>query len=215
MTYPPEPWRLCGQLSVSLWRLPKQQLPAVAEGMSPVLVGGAGFLGTAWVVYQPGSVLEYNELLVAVLVRRGARLRVCITQIWVDSEASRQGGRALWGIPKEMATFEISATAPLRARAQGIATASTSDRIILPGTWPLRYTIAQPMAGGITESRVRVRTRLAVRTASWQIDRSGPLGWLHDHRPFFSVAMHDFDMRFGGDPAAREGGRTRLPWRRR
>ncbi|MDR7300033.1 acetoacetate decarboxylase family protein [Haloactinomyces albus] len=212
MTYPPEPWRLCGQLSLSLWRLPKQQLPAVAEGLSPVLVGGAGILGTAWVVYQSGSVLEYNELLVAVLVRRGARLRACITQIWVDSEASRQGGRALWGIPKDMATFEVPATVPLRARAPGIASVSTSDRGTLPGTWPLRYTVAQPVAGGVGESRVRVRTRLTMCTASWQVDPSGPLGRLHGHRPFASVAMRDFGMWFGGDSAIRAGGRIRLPW---
>lgn len=199
MTYPPEPWWLRGRLWVSLWRLPKQLLPAVPEGTSPALTGGSGILGTAWVVYDPGSVLEYNELLVAVLVRRGARLRACITQIWVDSEASQQGGRALWSIPKDMATFEVPTTAPLRMRAHGIASATMADRATLPGSWPLRYTIAQPEAGGVRESRVRVRSRMAVCTASWQFDATGPLGWLDGRRPFLSAAMCDFEMRFGDD----------------
>ncbi|NYH77438.1 hypothetical protein FHR84_000752 [Actinopolyspora biskrensis] len=204
MTYPPQPWWLCGELSVSLWRLPKRLLPAVPEGLSPVLLGDAGVVGTAWVLYRSGSVLEYNELLAAVLVRRGARLRACVTHIWVDSEASRRGGRALWGIPKESATFWVESAEPLRIEAHGIASASLGDRVTLPGKWPLGYRLAQPMAGDIVESRVRVRGRAAVRTASWYPDPHGPLGWLHGRRPFLSLAMHDFEMRFGAeaDPPA-------------
>lgn len=197
MTYPPQPWWLCGELSVSLWRVPKRLLPAVPEGLSPVLLGEVGLVGTAWVLYRSGSVLEYNELLAAVLVRRGARLRACITHIWVDSAASRQGGRALWGIPKESATFGVDSVEPLRIEAHGIASASLGDRVTLPGKWPLGYRIAQSMAGSLVESRVRVRGRAAVRTASWHLAPHGPLGWLHGREPFLSLALHGFEMRFG------------------
>ncbi|WP_026152464.1 acetoacetate decarboxylase family protein [Actinopolyspora halophila] len=204
MSYPPSPWRLCGELSVSLWRLPRRLLPAVPEGLSPVLLGEAGVVGTAWVLYRSGSVLEYNELLVAVLVRRGARLRACLTQIWVDSAASLWGGRALWGIPKERAEFGVESVEPLRIEAHGIASASMTDRVTLPKKWPLGYRIAQSLAGDIVESRVRVRGRMAVRTASWHPEPDGPLGWLHGRRPFVSLALHDFEMRFGAeaDPPA-------------
>ncbi len=194
MSYPPEPWRLCGRLSVSLWWVPARQLPVVPDGTVPVRVGGSGLIGTAFVEYGPGSVLEYNELLVAVLVRRGARLRACVSQIWVDSGSSRQGGRELWSIPKETATFEIS-TGVLRA--QGIATAATTEGVTVPGTWPFRYKIAQQAPGGLQESRVRLRSRLTVRRATWQVDRPGPLDWLDGHRPFLSLGVDDFDMRFG------------------
>lgn len=199
MTYPPQPWWLCGELSVSLWRLPRRLLPAVPEGLSPVLLGDRGLLGTAWVLYRSGSVLEYNELLAAVLVRRGARFRACVTHIWVDSAASLRGGRELWGIPKEMATFGVDSVDPLRIEAHGIASASLSDRVPLPGKWSLGYRIAQSMAGGIVENRVRARGRFAVRTSSWHPDPHGPLGWLHGRGPFLSLAMHDFGMRFGGE----------------
>lgn len=199
MTYPPQPWWLCGELSVSLWRLPKRLLPAVPEGLSPVLLGETGIVGTAWVLYRSGSVLEYNELLAAVLVWRGARFRACITHIWVDSEASRQGGRALWGIPKERASFGVESVEPLRIEAHGIASASLADRVRLPKKWPLGYRIAQSVAGDIVESRVRVRGRAAVRTASWHLDPRGPLGWLRGRSPFLSLAMHDFGMRFGAE----------------
>ncbi len=205
MSYPPQPWWLCGELSVSLWRLPKRLLPAVPAGLSPVLLGNAGIVGTAWVLYRAGSVLEYNELLAAVLVRRGLRFRACITHIWVDSEASRQGGRELWGIPKEKAAFEVAAVDPLRIEARGIASATVADRLTLPKEWSLGYRIAQLVAGGVLESRVRVRGRAAVRTASWHPDPTGPLGWLHGRRPFFSVALHDFTMRFGAESPVGSG----------
>lgn len=201
MSYPPEPWRLRGQMSVSLWRLPKRELPPTPQGTSPVVLGGSGLIGTAWVVYGPGSVLEYNELLVAVLARRGGRPRVCISQIWVDSEASRQGGRELWAIPKETATFEMSAE-PFRARAHGIASTTMTDRAALPLTWPLRYKIAQQAPEGLRESQVRATSRLALRSGSWQVEPSGPLGWLRGHRPLLSVDLRDFDMSFGARTTA-------------
>lgn len=199
MMYPPEPWRLCGEMAVSLWRVPRGELPATPDGTSPVVLGGSGLVGTAWVVYGPGSVLEYNELLVAVLARRGGRPRVCITQIWVDSEASRQGGRDLWAIPKETATFEM-AESPFRAQAHGIASARMTDRATLPLALPLRYKIAQQDERGLKESQVRATSRLALQSGSWEIDPVGPLGWLHGRRPMLGVAMHHFDMRFGAQP---------------
>ena len=58
----------------------------------------------AFVSYEPGSPLTYSELLIArVLDRR----QVEITDIWVDSVVSRDGGRALWAIPKELYDFTL------------------------------------------------------------------------------------------------------------
>jgi hypothetical protein len=116
-SYPEEPWHLAGQMYLSLWLVPERELPPVADGTRPVTVAGRGAVGAAWVVYENDSVLRYNELLRAVLVRDGRRPRVCITDIWVDSAASMAGGRELWGIPKEMADFDIDRTAGLRAGA--------------------------------------------------------------------------------------------------
>lgn len=196
MAYPPEPWRLRGRMSVSLWRLPAGELPETPEGTEPVVLGGSGLIGTAWVEYGPGSVLEYNELLVAVLARRGWRPRVCISQIWVDSEASRLGGRELWAIPKESATFDMDAW-PARARAVGIASANLADRMALPLTWPMRCKIVQQDDDGLNESQVRATSRIVLRSAGWHVEPSGPLGWLHGRRPLLSADLRDFDMGFG------------------
>lgn len=115
--YPEQPWHLAGQMYLSLWLEPRSELPQVVPGTVPVTAFGRGVVGAAWVVYEDESVLHYNELLRAVLVRDGRRPRACITDIWVDNEASLAGGRALWGIPKERAVFELDRADVLEAAA--------------------------------------------------------------------------------------------------
>ncbi|MFE2302578.1 acetoacetate decarboxylase family protein [Streptomyces sp. NPDC059445] len=128
--YPEEPWHLAGRMYLSLWLVPARELPRVADGTRPVTVAGRGAVGAAWVVYENDSVLHYNELLRAVLVRDGGRPRVCITDIWVDSPASMTGGRELWGIPKELAEFAIDRTAVDRTAVDRTAV----DRTAVDGT---------------------------------------------------------------------------------
>ena len=59
----------------------------------------AGLYGAAFVDYREDGVLSYQELLVARAVRDGAVPRVSITDIWVNSPTSRDGGRSLWAMP--------------------------------------------------------------------------------------------------------------------
>ena len=77
MSYPAEPWDLRGQMHVSVWSIPAARVPRLPDGLAatvrPVSVGGRCLVGTAWVEYEPGGVLEYRELLCVVLVRRGHR----------------------------------------------------------------------------------------------------------------------------------------------
>ncbi|MGH3901632.1 MAG: acetoacetate decarboxylase family protein [Pseudonocardiaceae bacterium] len=105
--YPPEPWELRGQLHVTVWRVPSAHLPRLSAELEPVRVRGTALVATAWVIYEPGGVLSYRELLVAVLAHRGGRPLVTITDIWVNSVPSLHGGRALWGIPKQWASFRV------------------------------------------------------------------------------------------------------------
>ena len=116
-TYPPEPWHLRGQLHGSLFAVPLADVPVdLPPGCRPVHVGGKGVVGAVWVSYEPGGVLSYRELMTTLLVRRGLRLMPTITHIWVDSVASRDGGRALWGIPKGTGLVRLRRRAPFGAR---------------------------------------------------------------------------------------------------
>src|SRR5690242_19335923 len=93
MPFPSPPW----QLRAEMW-------------LSVFAVRGSGLYGAALADYRPGGVLAYHELLVARLVRDGRHPRVRITDIWVDSEESRDGGRSLWAIPKELADLPLQTT---------------------------------------------------------------------------------------------------------
>ncbi|MFD5813411.1 acetoacetate decarboxylase family protein [Streptomyces sp. NPDC127038] len=209
-SYPEEPWRLAGQMYVSLWLVPVRELPPVAAGTRPVTVAGRGAVGAAWVVYENDSVLHYNELLRAVLVRDGRRPRVCVTDIWVDSAASMAGGRELWGIPKEMADIDIDRTAGVRAGAATekdvLATAAFEPGRRIPGRWPLAYRVVQNLDGGLKTSSVRSRSALRLARAQWIAQESSPLGELSRRRPLLSLALNDFAIRFGDavpEPATR------------
>ena len=199
--YPEEPWHLAGQMYLSLWLVPARELPPVADGTRPVTVAGRGAVGAAWVVYENDSVLHYNELLRAVLVRDGRRPRVCVTDIWVDSAASMAGGRQLWGIPKEMADFDIDRTAGVRAGASTdkgvLATASFEPGRRLPGRWPLTYRVTQTLDGTLKTSSVRSRSAVRTARARWSAQEDGPLGELGRRTPLLSLALDDFTIRFG------------------
>ncbi|MGC4982623.1 acetoacetate decarboxylase family protein [Streptomyces sp. DT193] len=199
--YPEEPWHLAGQMYLSLWLVPARELPPVADGTRPVTIAGRGAVGAAWVVYENDSVLHYNELLRAVLVRDGRRPRVCVTDIWVDSAASMAGGRELWGIPKEMADFDIDRTAGVRAGAatdKGVlATASFEPGRRMPGRWPLTYRVTQTLDGTLKTSSVRSRSAVRTARARWTAQEDGPLGELGRRTPLLSLALDDFTIRFG------------------
>lgn len=204
MNYPPEPWDLHGQLYLTVWRMPLADLPALPPGLAPVRLGSYGLVATAWVVYEPGGVLFYRELLVAVLVWHGRRLRVSITDIWVDSAPSLRGGRELWGIPKEFATFDIAGPRFAASTPDGtsIARGTVAPRADLPGRWPARYTIVQdPGArdpgGELVVTPVRSRAALRLTHADWEFAPDGPLTWLAGGRPLLSASLRGFRLRFG------------------
>jgi hypothetical protein len=198
--YPPEPWELRGQLHTSVLLVPRHVVPLgeVPSGWHPVRLGRFAVVGTAWVSYEPGGVLSYRELMATVLVRRGLRLAPTIVRIWVDSEASRDGGRALWGIPKELADFDFRGPDFAAPDGSGAIAAGTVRPLAwLPGRWPLRFRVTQTLAGAAKVTPVRARSRLGLARGTFVADRSGPLAFLAGRRPLLTLSVGDFRMRFG------------------
>ena len=108
MNYPPPPWKLQGFAIQTLHLIPtKRAIEFVPKEMEIVSVlPGFTLAGLYLSYYESGSVLEYNELIVVpALVRYAGKVGASISHIYVDSEASVAGGREIWGLPKEMATF--------------------------------------------------------------------------------------------------------------
>jgi acetoacetate decarboxylase len=108
MTYPPAPWKLQGYALQTLHLVnienSRPLIPPELEIVSPLpgkTLGGV-YLST----YETGSILEYNELIVvAALVSYRGKVGAWISHIYVDNLDSVAGGREIWGLPKEMATF--------------------------------------------------------------------------------------------------------------
>lgn len=200
MTYPPEPWDLHGQLHASAFFVPLADVPLeLPPGCRPVRLGRRVIVGTAWVLYEPGGVLSYRELMATVLVRRGRRIMPTIVRIWVDSETSRDGGRALWGIPKELAAFDVDGADFSAEDGNGsVATGTVRPVVTLPFTTPASFRIVQWLDGRAKVSRVRSRARLAVSRARFTADPGGPLAFLAGCRPFVTFSLRDFRMSFGG-----------------
>lgn len=201
MAYPPPPWSLRGQMYVSVWAVPVRDLPPIPSELDGavrvVRIGRWAFAGGVWVDYQPGGDMAYRELMAAVLMRAGRRPRVTITHIWVDSPDSRDGGRALWGIPKELASFGFSDTA---ASADAIASAGLHRR--RPAVrLPVGFRVTQALRGKPLTTPVRATARWGLARVAWRIDPHGPLGFLAGRRPLLSVSAADFRMRFGQDSA--------------
>ena len=170
-----------------------------------------GLYGAAFVDYREGGVLTYRELLVARLMREGVAPRVRITDIWVDSETSRDGGRSLWSIPKDLADLHLdeqpvgpAVRTSCDANIGGSAVAAARFTAVrLPSLrTPVGLTVSQePLDGRGTApvlTAVSGSSRNAPVLGRWDFGADGPLAWLHGHQPVASFRLADFRLSFGG-----------------
>lgn len=194
--YPSEPWDLHGHAYVGAWLVPRAHLPTPHSTLTrPVTILGRGIVGAAFFVYEQPSPLTYDEIMATVLVRQGWRIRVSITHIWVDSPASRDGGRDLWAIPKELADFEV--VPHVSYAAQGIGSLVLRRVRRLPWHLPAGFHIAQDRDGSVLVSPVTGRMRFGVAAGRWSFAPSGPLGFLHGRKPLVTLAARPFRLLFG------------------
>jgi hypothetical protein len=195
-SYPAEPWDLHGHAYAGVWLLPQRLAPAPhSPATRTVTIFGRAVVCAAFFVYEEPSPLTYDEIMATVLVREGWRLRASITHIWVDSPASRDGGRALWAIPKDLAGF---GTDPhLSYTAQGIGSLSLRRVRRVPFALPIGFRIAQDREGTLLVSPVSGRIRAGLATARWSFATVGPLAFLAGRRPLVTLVARPFHLLFG------------------
>ena len=196
MPFPSPPWQLAGDLWLSVF--------AVRGGTAD---RPAGLYGAAFVDYADEGVLSYRELLVARLVRDGFVPRVTVTDIWVDSVASRDGGRTLWAIPKELADLHVderragpAARTAWDAHVEGRPVAAATFTSA-PGAFaraPYAFTVDQTRdTGERVVTAVSGSARPVLAHAGWRFGSDGPLAWLQGHRPLVTLQMNAFRLTFG------------------
>lgn len=90
----PAPWQLTGRAVVGVWHRSRAN-------------EGPLWTAIALIAYAGSDVGAYGELIAGhAPARQGGVAGVSVDRIWVDSPASMVGGRANWGLGKELATLE-------------------------------------------------------------------------------------------------------------
>lgn len=208
--YPPAPWHLRGQMYFSLWMVPAERVRVQLDPAFELLTfAGRACVGASFVDYQEGSVLTYGELFGAISVkaRDSGHRGLTVTHMWVDSESSMRGGRALWGMPKEMARFELAHPPPgagvfagagwdarggelARVRFKALGGLPRGVRI------PLGLPNLQMLHGRVHAPHGAVRfTPRLLRGAEWSIPAESPLASLGiaGASPWVSGQVRDFE----------------------
>jgi hypothetical protein len=123
--------------------------------------------------------------------------------MWVDSPASRAGGRELWGYPKELAEFELaidpSGTARATESESGAELAHGSFRALVTSPRAIGSAggTVQPMPGRLIAVRALFRSRPSVGRGSFTAPPGSPLAFVTGARKLVSVGMRDFHFTFG------------------
>lgn len=135
--YPPAPWRARGGAWFGVFQA---DLPlALPSGLAPLPPAGLArrLVVVALVRYMAGT-LRYDELIVASPARRGRYVGLYVHGIWVDDLASLWGGRRIWGLGKQLATFSWRGSSVAVADAHGpIVTLALDMRTALLPRLPL------------------------------------------------------------------------------
>jgi hypothetical protein len=165
--YPPPPWALRGDAFVATRLVSSQAVRAFVPADLQVvsIVPGKTLAMVALIRYGAGSTLQYHELIVVpALVRVGWRIGAWISHIYVDNESSLHAGRAVWGLPKQLAHFDWRSTS-VGVSANGVnlemrAGASTTLAARVPLLGPIFGGEAQQLTWSIangsgTLSRIR------------------------------------------------------------
>ena len=176
--------------------------------LSLVKLGSRCLIGAAWVDYGPKAtdcVLAYRELLVAVLARKGILPRVHILRIWVDSPESLSGGRKLWAIPKDLATFSNTANS-WEARGRTGSLAKSTDIIGSGPKLPLPFfvpmTLIQKTVRGDwleTPSKIKGEIQLGGRW-NWSVPPESELAALFEQgtrKPWLNLLLTNVRIHFG------------------
>jgi hypothetical protein len=128
--YPPPPWKCSGQMWTGVFKSTVSRgLPA---GFKHVLDPHLFIISL--IRYLDGT-LRYDELIFGTLAMRGIRYGIHVDEIWVDDPASIWGGRRIWGLPKNPATFHWNDGSVQITDSHGLIAAVSVDAASARSPW--------------------------------------------------------------------------------
>ena len=176
MAYPAPPWRVAGPCVAVTGLLPVEQArPRVPDDLPIVCVRPGLTVASIMVAdYQERATIPYSELaVVPALVRYGGVRGPWISDIWVDSAPSLQGGRNMWGLAKEHAEFGWTFGGRNSVRV------TSRDQTLGSWSWTVpRHRIPFPVwfrgIGSVSGDRRRYRARGVMRFGRTSVDFNVP-----------------------------------------
>ena len=169
MSHPPAPWQLNGELVV---------VPAFTAGRQ---VGGVMLAD-----YTSGT-LAYRELIV---FSHATTKGMVVSHIYVDDEQSLSGGREIWGLPKELATFTYERDR-FTAR-QGDTTLLRAKVRRRPGWLPI--VIPTPIISTAGQTIGRARIKAAPALVELEIPQTSPFAYLGLAGRHVALAGDELDL---------------------
>jgi hypothetical protein len=203
MSYPPAPWNLKGfaVLTFNLIEVDRAR-NFVPAGLEIVSVLPGKTLGSVYASsYQSGSVLEYNELIVAAaLVRDRGKVGSWISHIYVDNPDSVAGGREIWGLPKEMAEFTWQDRS-LTVRQQNRDLCRLNYQQNFLSFLKLPQKLSGNSFGGLGADlllfQANLEAKVSLLSTKLEIPSDSPFVSLNLNQPFLSVDLKELDLLAG------------------
>lgn len=200
MSYPQAPWTLKGFAFQTLHLVDIAiASPFIPPGLAIVSAAPGKTLGGVYLSqYGAGSSLDYNELIVvAGVVKRGSTIGAWVSHIYVDNPDSVAGGREIWGMPKELATFDWQAGARqviVHQENQVLCSLSSSWRVSL-----LRQAIAFPVYSVLNANFLlfgaTASANFGLIGAKLEIPDTSPFGRLIDTPPLSAFSADSLELR--------------------
>lgn len=201
ISYPPAPWHLNGTALASFQAIDlaiARQFVPIDFDLVTVLPGKT--LGCLYLsAYEQSSTLQYHELIVApALVRYQGKIGAWISHIYVDNPHSVEGGRNIWGLPKQMADFTWDDRQVTVSKDRNCLCQVDRSPLELPLSWWDNFKISGHIFGGLERDILSfqgdVSSGLKWTPSSLTIPLTSPFASIDFSHPLFSVRCDPFQL---------------------
>ncbi len=194
MSYLPPPWTLKGYGLQILQIMEIDSVRALIPSEFKIISVGFGkTIGGVYLAsYESGSTLEYHELIVSpALVSYGNQSGGWISHIYVDHPDSVAGGREIWGLPKELATFEWENGNTIKVYQGSKLLYSLNYQ---PKKWSLPLSLTLPSFGildsDILRFQANFKSNLSLINSQFKIPTESPFANLGLEKPGLTLSLN-------------------------